>query len=99
VKIDVEGAELDVLAGMPRLLAQPDATITAEWHPVLQKAAGRAPDALPLALLDSGLTVQAVGHFGAQPLTRADLPRVTARLLQRQAPVELFCRREPRTHD
>ena len=42
VKIDVEGAELDVLAGMPRLLARRGIHLVVEWHPVLQQAAGYA---------------------------------------------------------
>lgn len=46
VKIDVEGAELDVLAGMRRLLGQPGLTLIAEWHPLLQRAAGHPVDAL-----------------------------------------------------
>jgi FkbM family methyltransferase len=94
VKIDVEGAEIDVLAGMPRLLAQPAIAVAAEWHPTLQRAGGWAPDALPLALLDAGLTVHAVGHLTIERLTRAEVPRLAARLLAREAPVELFCRRQ-----
>jgi len=39
VKIDVEGAELDVLAGMTRLLASAPIQLTVEWHPRLQEAA------------------------------------------------------------
>jgi FkbM family methyltransferase len=96
VKIDVEGAELDVLAGMPRLLAGPDLTLVAEWHPVLQRAAGYAPDTLPQTLLAAGFIVEAVGHFGSQRMRAADIPRLTARLLERQSPVELLCTRKNR---
>src|SRR4029453_8542930 len=52
VKIDVEGAELDVLAGMTRLLGRPAIRLIVEGHPGLQAAAGYPPDALPRFLLD-----------------------------------------------
>src|SRR5690349_21031513 len=42
VKIDVEGAELDVLAGMTRLLRYPGLRLVVEWHPLLQEKAGYA---------------------------------------------------------
>src|SRR5690606_16221463 len=40
VKIDVEGAELAVLEGMPRLLRNPRLVLIVEWHPTLQTMAG-----------------------------------------------------------
>ncbi len=58
IKIDVEGAELDVLAGMPGLLAaSPSAVLLVEWNPACLRAAGRAAEELPQALVDLGLTV------------------------------------------
>src|SRR5207253_6405597 len=39
VKIDVEGGELEVLAGMSRLLRSPGIRLIVEWHPQLQHAA------------------------------------------------------------
>jgi len=91
VKIDVEGAELDVLAGMPRLLAQPATRLIVEWHPALQRAAGYEADALPRALLDAGFLVHAVGHLRVRPLLAADVAHLTVHLLRAQRPVELFC--------
>ena len=91
VKIDVEGAELEVLAGMSRLLAQPSLALAIEWHPELQRAAGYAPDALPRFLLEAGLQVDAVGHFGATPLRADAIEPLMARLLRARRQVELFC--------
>lgn len=94
VKIDVEGAELDVLGGMPRLLAQPRLTLVAEWHPELQRAAGYAPDELPKTLLSAGFDVTAVGHLGTSRLTAGAIQGLTTRLLERRSPVELLCTRK-----
>ena len=90
VKIDVEGAELDVLEGMPRLLKAAPRALIVEWHPTLQSMAGYAPDALPRWLLDRGWRVRAVSHTAGRSLTEAGLPRLTARLLRVQRPVELL---------
>ena len=91
VKIDVEGAELEVLSGMPRLLAQPGLSLAIEWHPELQRAAGYAPDALPRFMLDAGFRVAAVGHFGATALREDAIEPLTQRLLRARRPVELLC--------
>ena len=92
VKIDVEGAELDVLAGMPRLLAQRGIHLVVEWHPVLQQAAGYAPDALPRLLLDGGFRLDAIGHGGSWPLNTSGIPELASRLIRAGRPVELFAR-------
>jgi FkbM family methyltransferase len=53
IKIDVEGAELEVLNGMRRLLGMsPGATVIVEWNPQCLEAADRAPDDLP-AMMDT----------------------------------------------
>jgi FkbM family methyltransferase len=93
VKIDVEGAELDVLAGMTRLLRRPAIRLIVEWHPGLQAAAGYAPDALPRLLLDHGLTVHAAWHTHVARLNAGDIDGVAARLRRAGRPVELFARR------
>jgi FkbM family methyltransferase len=93
VKIDVEGAELDVLAGMPRLLAEPSIRLAIEWHPALQQAAGFEPDRLPHVLHEQGFEVQAVSHLSAHPLDRSGIGDLCTRLLAAQHPVELFCAR------
>jgi FkbM family methyltransferase len=93
VKIDVEGAELDVLAGMKRLLTSPGPQLIVEWHPVLQAAAGYAPDALPRFLLNAGYALRAVGHFRTESLTERNLVGITNRLRASRRPVELVARR------
>jgi FkbM family methyltransferase len=90
VKIDVEGAELDVLEGMPRLLNAGPGALIVEWHPRLQSMAGYAPDELPRWLLGRGWRLRAVSHTTGRRLTAASLQRLTARLLRLQRPVELL---------
>jgi FkbM family methyltransferase len=89
VKIDVEGGELEVLQGMPRMLAAPRMRLVVEWHPTLQQAAGHAADALPRFLLAQGFTLQIVTHTRHAPLPPADLPRWTQHLLRKRSPAEL----------
>ncbi|HEY8518941.1 MAG TPA: FkbM family methyltransferase [Gammaproteobacteria bacterium] len=93
VKIDVEGGEIDVLEGMPRLLAQPRLALVVEWHPGLQVRAGHAADALPCWLLERGFGLQAASHFRLRPLPAAEVGALAARLLRAGRPVELVARR------
>ncbi|MBS1817288.1 MAG: FkbM family methyltransferase [Acidobacteria bacterium] len=97
VKIDVEGAELEVIGGMSRILAQQAVTVIAEWHPELQRAAGFEIDELPRRLLELGFAVEALGHVSAHPLTRHDIEPLAARLLAARRPVELVARRPDRS--
>ncbi len=90
VKIDVEGAEIDVLEGMARLLRAPPKALIVEWHPLLQTMAGYAPDELPRWLLGRGWRLQAASHTAARVLAAADVPDLTARLLRVRRPVELL---------
>ncbi|HEX7079455.1 MAG TPA: FkbM family methyltransferase [Gammaproteobacteria bacterium] len=96
VKIDVEGAELDVLDGMARLARNPRLALIVEWHPVLQSMAGHAADALPRRLLERGWQLHAASHLSVRPLASADLPRLTDRLTRASRPVELLARRAAR---
>jgi FkbM family methyltransferase len=93
VKVDVEGAELDVLEGMPRILRAPGLTLIIEWHPELQEMAGYNADALPRWLLGRDWHLQAASHLAVRPVTAAGLPALTARLLRLRRPVELLARR------
>jgi FkbM family methyltransferase len=93
IKIDVEGAELDVLAGMTRLLRRPALRLIVEWHPALQEAAGYAATALPRLLLDHGFELHAAGHTSMRRLTSRDIDSVATRLRQRGRPVELVAGR------
>jgi FkbM family methyltransferase len=93
VKIDVEGGELEVLAGMPRLLRAPGVQLIVEWHPLLQQAAGYAADALPRLLLEHRFALQAASHTRIDPLAAGDLPRYVERLRRTGRPAELVARR------
>jgi FkbM family methyltransferase len=93
VKIDVEGAELEVLEGMQRMLHSPTIRLIVEWHPTLQQAAGHAPDELPRYLADHGFTLDVVTHTSSALLHHIDLPLLTAKLLQSRSPVELLATR------
>jgi FkbM family methyltransferase len=93
VKIDVEGAELDVLEGMPRILRARAVTLIVEWHPLLQQMAGYGADALPRWLLERGWSLQAASHLTIRRLAAADVPALTSRLLRLRSPVELLARR------
>ncbi len=57
VKIDVEGAELEVLAGMDKTLASGCRSMLVEWNPRLLILAGHSPDALPRALARHGFAL------------------------------------------
>ncbi len=62
VKIDVEGAEIEVLRGMQGILeANPAIALVIEWnYPALQ-AAGHAPLELPRFLIEMGFTLTVIG--------------------------------------
>jgi FkbM family methyltransferase len=96
VKIDVEGAELDVLEGMPRLLGSPGVALIVEWHPLLQRLAGYAPDELPRWLLERGFRLEAASHLAVRPLREPALAALTARLERQGRPVELVAQKDAR---
>jgi FkbM family methyltransferase len=93
VKIDVEGAELDVLAGMTRLLRRHHIQLIVEWHPRLQEAAGYAMDALPHALIGRGFALRAAWHTRTMALAAGDIAGVASRLHRAGRPVELVASR------
>lgn len=93
VKIDVEGAELEVLEGMTRLLRRSGLALIVEWHPRLQAMAGYEPDALPRWLIERGWKLHAASHLQTQGCTADDLPEMSARLARAGRPVELVARR------
>jgi FkbM family methyltransferase len=93
VKIDVEGAELDVLGGMTRLLRHAGIQLIVEWHPRLQEAAGYSAGALPEFLLDCGFGLHAASHTRVRLLRAADIGRWSERLRGTGHPVELIARR------
>jgi FkbM family methyltransferase len=93
VKIDVEGAELDVLEGAPRLLGTPGVVLIVEWDPVLQEMAGYGGDALPRWLLGRGWRLWAASHWAVRRLEAAGVAALTARLERRRGLVELVASR------
>ena len=93
VKIDVEGAEIDILEGMSRILRDPRVTLIVEWDPLLQRMAGHDAYALPRWLLERGWRLRSASHWGVRPLERAGVPAMAARLIRRRRPVELLARR------
>ena len=95
VKIDVEGAELDVLDGMSRLLRAPAITLIVEWDPLHQQAAGHNADALPHWLLERGWHLHAASHVSVRPLAADAVPALRDQLIQARRPVELLARRGP----
>jgi FkbM family methyltransferase len=93
VKIDVEGGELDVLAGMARLLRHSQIQLIVEWHPRLQEAAGYPADALPIFLLDLGFRLHVASHARVSRLHARGIGELAARLRRHGRPVELFAHR------
>lgn len=56
IKVDVEGAEQEVLAGMRGLLGRSHgATVLVEWNPEALRWAGTPPDTLPDLMLELGV--------------------------------------------
>jgi FkbM family methyltransferase len=90
VKIDVEGAELDVLGGMTRLLRSPRLRLVVEWHPLLQEKAGYAADELPRALLGAGFALTAAAHTTTTALTEQDISRSVDQLRRSGRPVDIL---------
>lgn len=97
VKVDVEGAELEVLAGMPRLLASPRLHLVVEWHPLLQEKAGYDATALPTFLLDRGFSIIGASHTRTVPVTRASLDGMARRLRKSGRPLDLLATPAGRT--
>ena len=94
VKIDVEGAELEVLEGMPRLLASPGIRLLVEWNPGGQAAGGHDLDALPQALLAMGFTLTVHDNIVGRTLTVDEvLAQATAGTLPDRWFANLACHR------
>lgn len=68
IKIDVEGAELEVLDGMGRLLAQRPRLLL-EWMPECQRAAGHAAEDLVERLRSLGYDLQVLDDLHGRTVT------------------------------
>lgn len=75
VKINVEGAEVDVLQGMRTLLAHsPGARLITEFYPAILKAAGHSPSRLLELLFELGFQVCEIKRKGVlAPVGYADV--------------------------
>lgn len=93
VKIDVEGAELEVLGGMRRILQAPTLRLIVEWHPMLQQSAGYAPDALPRTLLGHGFHLYRLQGRTLISVDAAALPGLLSTLLRARRPIDLLAAR------
>lgn len=89
VKVDVEGAELEVLAGMPELVgASPDPALLLEWNPACLRAAGRDPRDLLEWLRENGFAFEAIDEERAAVVPIEVLLR---RLRDGELPPHWFC--------
>jgi FkbM family methyltransferase len=93
IKIDVEGAELDVWRGMSKLLAGNDAPkIIIEYHPMLLQGAGVDPVQFAGQIFSEGFNVQIVDeNVGLKALTESEIQELADHLLEHQISVNLFC--------
>jgi len=96
IKIDVEGAEVDVLDGMPQLLEKSgQLKLIVEFNPALLQSAGVAPLQFLGRLASPGWRVYLIDDAkGPLPLAEGDAPSLADRLLAAENSVNLFCTRE-----
>jgi FkbM family methyltransferase len=76
MKIDVEGAELEALAGMTRILSEtPRLTLCIEWNPACMRSAGYDPLDLPAELEKLGFRIRALDDLEGRERTLDDVTR------------------------
>lgn len=92
VKIDVQGYETEVLAGMTRLLGQPGLTVAIEYMPDAIAALGFDPASMLEAFTSKGYALEVLGMDGG--LTPFDRHH-QARHLAERGYVDLLCSRSP----
>ena len=96
VKIDVEGAELKVLAGMERLTERPHAfDLIIEFCPILIHAAGEKPSDLLDKLASMNFHVRFVDEkAGVMSPEATDPQAITAKLVKQESYMNLLCSRK-----
>jgi FkbM family methyltransferase len=83
VKIDTEGHELEVLEGMPRILAMEGLHLIVEWCPDFLLRAGRDPAELPRRLAACGLSMELIAECPGPGGLEEAIERVSAGELPR----------------
>ena len=93
IKIDVEGAEIDVIKGMVGVLSREDApTLIIEFCPFLLEAAGKQPVDLINLIREMGFSIQYVEETtGKAPLGNDIEIQLIETLLKHQTYVNIFC--------
>lgn len=96
VKIDTEGAEIEVLQGMAGLRERFPATpIVVEWFPAAYVNRGLDGDALPRHLESLGLSLEILDPSGGGPDSVAE---VAQELTERRLPTHWYCNLVARPH-
>jgi len=96
IKMDVEGAELDVLQGMTRLIENSvQLKLVIEFNPFLLNSAGVAPTQLLNKPTSWSFKTFCIDEQkGLLPLGEINVPSLVDKLLASQSSVNLFCLRE-----
>jgi FkbM family methyltransferase len=95
MKVDVEGAEPDVLAGMDGLLARcPKILMVIEFNPQLLQNAGSEPMSLLQQLQSYGFELEIIyDQRGIVPFVQGEASSLVHSLLRGQRSVNLYCHR------
>ena len=95
VKVDVEGAEKDVLRGMGLLLEKsPSLILIMEFSPILLQGAAVNPLEFLDLVANQEFEVRSIaGNSGAIPFPKDDWPNLVSKLVQTQCSVNLLCTR------
>ena len=93
IKVDVEGAEMDVLEGTHQLQRKcPELKLIIEFSPALLGNAGADPFQFLEQLAGRGFEVHCIAEKeGLLPLREVDRPSLVDRLLKDQGSLNLFC--------
>ena len=93
VKVDVEGAEMDVLRGMAELLERsPGLKLIMEFNPALLQSAGVPPSDMIKELQSRGFTLSCIYEKrGVIPIDQLDVQNLVAELLRGDNSVNLYC--------
>jgi len=95
MKIDVEGAELEVLEGMGDLVERsPELKLVVEYCPFLIRLTGAKPAELLTKLASMQFQIEIIDDKkGVIPLGTSDLVAITDRLLKQETYINILCSR------